>query len=57
MNTLNSFVIEHIPQEVLNKIRDKSVTHNIFRMQGNESIMCEFFCVAFTKYYLQEKLC
>ena len=25
------FGIEYIPQEVLNKIRDISVTHNIFR--------------------------
>ena len=33
------FRIEYIPQEVLNKIRDKSITHNIFRIQGNESIM------------------
>ena len=24
--------IEHIPQEVLNNIRDKSVTHDIFRL-------------------------
>ena len=55
MNTLNSFVIEHIPQEVLNKIRDRSVTHNIFRIQGNESIVCEFYCVTFTKYILAGK--
>ena len=29
----DSFGIEYIPQEVLNKIRDKSITHNIFRIQ------------------------
>ena len=28
----HSFGIEHIPQEVLSKIRDKSITRNIFRM-------------------------
>ena len=28
----DSFGIEYIPQEALNKIRDKSLTHNIFRM-------------------------
>ena len=27
----DSFGIEYIPQEVLNKIKDKSITHNIFR--------------------------
>ena len=29
----DSFGIEYIPQEVLNKIRDKSITHSIFRIQ------------------------
>ena len=27
----DSFGIEYIPQEVLNKIKDKSITHNILR--------------------------
>ena len=35
----DSFGIEYIPQDLLNKIRDKSITHNIFRIQDNESIM------------------
>ena len=43
----DSFVIEYIPQEVLNKIKDKSITHNIFRIQDTESIMCGFCCIAF----------
>ena len=25
----------------------KSITHNIFRIQDNESIMCGFYCIAF----------
>ena len=29
------FRIEYIPQEILNKVKDKSITHNIFRIQGN----------------------
>ena len=37
--------IEYIPQEVLNKIRDKLVTHNIFRIQDDDSIMCGFYCI------------
>ena len=28
----DSFGIEYIPQEVLNKIKDKSIAHNIFRI-------------------------
>ena len=38
----DSFGFEYIPLKVLNKIRDKSVTHNIFRIHDNESIMCGF---------------
>ena len=43
----DSFGIEYIPQELLNKIRDKPITHNIFRIQENESVMCGFYCIAF----------
>ena len=32
------------------KIKDKSITHNIFRIQYNESIMCRFYCIAFIEY-------
>ena len=42
-------------QEVLNKIRDKSITHNIFRIQDNDSIMCGFYCIAFIEYMLPGK--
>ena len=49
------FEIEYIPQEVLNKIKDKSITHNIFRIQHNESIMCRFYCIAFIEYMLVAK--
>ena len=38
----DSFGIEYIPQEVLNKIKDKSVTHNIFRIWDNESYILWF---------------
>ena len=51
----DSFGIEYIPQEVLNKIKDKSITHNIFRIQDNESIMCGFYCIAFIEYMLPGK--
>ena len=51
----DSFGIEYIPQEVLNKIRDKSNTHKIFRIQDNNSIMCGFYCVAFMKYVFEGK--
>ena len=43
----HSFGNECIPQEVLTKVKDKSITHNKFRMQDNESIICGFYCIAF----------
>ena len=46
----DSFGIENILQKALNKIKDKSITHNIFRMQDNESIMCGFYCIYFIEY-------
>ena len=51
----DSFGIEYISQEVLNKIGDKSITHNIFRMQDNESITCGFYCITFIEYMLAGK--
>ena len=46
------FQIEHIPQEVFSKIRDKSITRNIFRIQDNEAITCGFYCITFIEYIL-----
>ena len=50
---LHSFWIEYIPQEVLNKIKDESITHNI--LQDYQSIMCGFYCTAFIEYMLSGK--
>ena len=47
--------IEYIPLEVLNKTRYKSITHNIFRKQDNESIMYGLYCIAFIEYILTGK--
>ena len=51
----DSFGTEYFPLEVLNRIRDISITHNIFRIQNNESIMCGFYCIAFIEYMLAGK--
>ena len=49
------FGTEYIPQEALNKIKDKSITHNIFRVQVNESIISGFYCIDFIEYMLSGK--
>ena len=43
----DSFGIEYILEEVVKKIKDKSTTYNIFRIQSNGCIMCGFCCIAF----------
>ena len=49
------FGVEYIPQKVLNKITDKSITQNTFRIQDNESIMCGFYCIVFIEYIFDGK--
>ena len=51
----DSFGMEYIPQELSNKIKDKSIIHNIFRTQDNASIMCGFYYIAFIEYMFSGK--
>ena len=46
----DSFGIEYISQEILKKLKDKSITHNILRIQDDNSIMCGFYCIVFIEY-------
>ena len=48
----DSFGINYILQEVLCKIKDKSIIHYIFRIQDDGSIMCGFYCITFIEYML-----
>ena len=51
----HSFGIKCIPQEVLNKNKDKSVTHNELRIQDEDCIMCGFYCIVFIEYMIAER--
>ena len=51
----DSFGIEYIPQEVLDKSKDKSITHNICRIQSDDSIMCGFNCITLIEYMIAGK--
>ena len=52
----NCVGIEYIPKEVLSKIKDKSISHNIFRIQSDGSIICGFYCAAFIVYMILGKI-
>ena len=51
----DSFGIECIPREVLKKIKDKSISYNIFRIQDCDFIKCGFYCIAFIEYIIAGK--
>ena len=44
------------PQKTLSKIKDKSIIHNIFSIQDDDSIMCGFYCITFIEYVMAGKL-
>ena len=51
----NYFEIKYTSQEIWNNIRGKSIIHNIFKKQHNESNMCGFYCVTFMEDMLAVK--
>ena len=51
----DSFGPEYISREVLNNINNKSITHNILRIQSDDSITCGFYCIAFIEYMVAGK--
>ena len=46
---------KYILKEVLSKIKEKSLTRNIFRIEHDDSIICVFYCIAFIEYMLTGK--
>ena len=55
----DSFGVEHIPEEIKEFIEEfpgnKNIKANIFRLQGNNSIICGYFCIGFTDFMLAGK--
>ena len=51
----DSFGVEHIPKEIKIFIKNKNIKTNIFRLQANGSIMCEYFCIGFIDFMFHGK--
>ena len=51
----DSFGVEHIPKEIMERIKNKDIKTNIFRIQSYDSIMCGYFCILFIEYMLNNK--
>ena len=52
----DSFGVENILKEIKTFIgHSLSITTNIFRIQANDSVMCEYFCIGFIDFMLKGK--
>ena len=51
----DSFVIDHIPNEIKKFIGNNNIKSNIFRIQAYDSIMCGYYCIEFINYMLKGK--
>ena len=43
----DSFGVEHVSKKIKRFIGHKNIKTNIFRIQADNSIMCEYFCIGF----------
>ena len=51
----DSFVVEHIPKEIIKFIGRKNIIANIFRIQAYDLIMCGYFCIGFIDFMFKGK--
>ena len=51
----DSFVVEHIPEEIKKFIGNKNIKENIFRVEENNSKMCGYFRIRFIDFKLAGK--
>ena len=51
----DSFGVEHVPKEIKRFIGHKNTKTNIFRMQGDHSIICGYFCIGFIDFMFAGK--
>ena len=51
----DSFGFWHIPKEIKKFIDNKKIKTIIYKVQGNYSIMCRYFCIGFADFILKCK--
>ena len=51
----DSFGVEYVPKEIKEFIGNKNIKANIFRVQANNSVMREYFCIGFIDFILAGK--
>ena len=55
VNYIDSFRVEHVPQEIRIFINNKNIKTNIFRIQACDSIICRYFSIGFIDFMLVGK--
>ena len=43
----DSFGVEHIPKEIKAFVKNKNIKTNIFRVQSNDWVIVDIFCIVF----------
>ena len=51
----DSFGFEHVPKEIKNCIKNKNIEANTYRIPGNNSRMCGYFCTGIIDFMLAGK--
>ena len=51
----DSFGVAYLPEEVKEFIGNKNIKANIFQVQANDSVMCDYFCIGFIDFMLAGK--
>ena len=55
IDCFDSVGTEHIPEEIKELIGNKNMKANIFRVQANNSVMCDYFGIGFIDFMLTGK--
>ena len=55
INDLIKIVTALEEHDIMEKIKDKNIKSNIFRIQDDNSIICGYFCILFIEYMLNNK--
>ena len=51
----DSFVVEHVPEEIKKNCWEWEHNSNIFQVQANNSVICRYFCIGFIDFMLAGK--
>ena len=51
----DSFGVEHIIEEIKKFISKRNIKANIYCVQANDSVMCDYFCIGFIEFMLVGK--